>query len=126
VSGAGYDLADEETYRLGARRSYNASRFQAGDPDGVWEREASALTYLHEDGAGVPPFLLPFSLREWPGLQYQNRLLHRALQQRGVESRLLPTPGQSHGRMVLQLTDPQSSVSRAVLEFFETVACPRS
>jgi acetyl esterase/lipase len=125
VSGAGYDLVDEETYRLGARRDYNASRFQAGDPDGVWERAASALTYLSDRPQDVPPFLLPFSLREWPGLQYQNRLLHDTLQDLGVESRLLPVKGQSHARMVLQLTDPDSSVSAAVLEFFGSVPCPR-
>jgi len=125
VSGAGYDLVDEETYRLGAQRDYNASRFQAGDPDGVWERQASSMTYLSDQPEDVPPFLLPFSRREWPGLQYQNQLLHDALQNLGVESRLLPIKGQSHARMVLQLTDPKSPVARAALEFFASVPCPR-
>ncbi|MGI9592580.1 MAG: alpha/beta hydrolase, partial [Myxococcota bacterium] len=38
VSGAGYDLADGETYELGASRRYYERRFRAADPGDAWLR----------------------------------------------------------------------------------------
>ena len=38
VSGAGFDIADERTYELGAEKPYYEERFRAGDPGDSWRR----------------------------------------------------------------------------------------
>ena len=101
VSGAGYDLADEETYELGAERAWYEELFRAGDPGDGWLRQASAISYVSPD---APPFLLIHVTNEWPSLHHQNRLLHRALSEAGAESELLVVRGSGHNRMVLTLS----------------------
>ena len=119
VSGAGYDLADEETYRMGARRSYYEERFRAGDPGDGWLREASAVPWVTPDD---PPFLLLYGSREWRSLGHQNRLLERALGAAGVDSRLR-VANQTHASMVLALTSEKKLPARSVLEFVKDSRC---
>jgi len=120
VSGAGYDLADEETYAMGARRSYYEERFRAADPGDGWLREASAMTYLSAD---APPFLLIHGTREWKSLQHQNRLLDQALRDAGASSRLVPVKGQSHSRMVLALSKDATIPTTEILTFIRGANC---
>lgn len=120
VSGAGYDLADEETYEIGAERSYYEERFRAGDPGDGWLREASAMTYLSAD---APPFLLTHGTLEWKALQHQNRLLDQALRDAGVSSRLVPVKKMTHGRMVLALSKEGSIPSTELLAFVRGTDC---
>jgi acetyl esterase/lipase len=120
VSGAGYDLADEETYEMGAERSYYEERFRAGDPGDGWLREASAMTYLT---AAAPPFLLLHGTREWKSLQHQNRLLDQALRDAGASSRLVPVKGQSHGRIVLALSKDDTIPGSEILAFVRGTDC---
>jgi acetyl esterase/lipase len=123
VSGAGFDLADEQTYRMGARRSYYERRFRAGDPGDGWLREASAITYVTPD---APPFLLLHGSREWKSLGHQNRLLHRALLSAGVASKLRVAK-QTHETMVLALTSGGKLPALSILEFVRDAACePRA
>ena len=121
VSGAGYDLADEETYELGAERSYYEERFRAGDPGDGWLREASAVTYL-EPGRPTPPFLLIHGTREWKSLRHQNRLLHRELRAAGVPSRLL-TATQTHGSIVLALSRGDRMPGAELVDFILGSRC---
>ncbi|MEM6457194.1 MAG: alpha/beta hydrolase [Acidobacteriota bacterium] len=79
ISGGGYDLADEQTYDLGARRSYYTEIF----PEAEWT-EASPVTYLD---ASAPPFLVLSARGEWPSLHHQNRLLADALADAGADAR---------------------------------------
>ncbi len=120
VSGAGYDLADGETYELGAERAWYEDRFRAGDPGDAWLREASAITYVRPD---APPFLLVHVTNEWQSLQHQNRLLHSALTEAGAESRLLVVQGQGHNRMVLTLSRGSKTPTPEILEFLRQSQC---
>ncbi|MEM7357369.1 MAG: alpha/beta hydrolase, partial [Acidobacteriota bacterium] len=95
VSGAGYDLADQETYDLGAEPAWYEERFRAADPGDDWLRNASAVTYVSAD---APPFLLIYVTNEWKSLHHQNRLLHAALQEAGATSELLVIKGSGHNR----------------------------
>ncbi|MEM7586945.1 MAG: alpha/beta hydrolase [Acidobacteriota bacterium] len=121
VSGAGYDLADDETYdELGAERSWYEERFRAGDPGDDWLREASAISYVRAD---APPFLLVHVTNEWESLQHQNRLLHAALETAGADSRLIVIPGQGHNRMVLNLSRGDRTPVPEVLEMIQQSDC---
>ncbi len=121
VSGAGYDLADERTYELGADPAWYEERFRAGDPGDAWRREASAITWVT---AAAPPFLLIHVTNEWKSLHHQNRLLHAALQEAGAESRLLVVQGQGHNRMVLTLSRGGKTPVPEILEFVRSSECP--
>ncbi len=120
VSGAGYDLADEETYEMGARRSFYEKLFRAGDPGDDWLREASAMTYL---SAAAPPFLVIHGTKEWISLQHQNRLLDQALRDIGANSRLVAVKGQSHSRIVLALSKDDTIPSSEILSFVRGTDC---
>ena len=120
VSGAGYDLADEETYELDAEFEWYENLFRAGDPGDAWLREASAITYVRPD---APPFLLVHVTNEWKSLQHQNRLLHMALSEAGADSRLLVVKGQGHNRMVLTLSRGHKTPVPEILEFIRQTRC---
>ncbi len=120
VSGAGYDLADEETYELGAERAWYEARFRAGDEGDAWLREASAIRYVRAD---APPFLLIHVTNEWKSLHHQNRLLQSVLTDAGADSRLLVVQGQGHNRMVLTLSRDKTPVPE-ILEFLQQSRCP--
>ena len=122
VSGAGYDLADPETYRLGALPEFYEKTFRAGQPDGVWQKEASAITYLHP---GLPPFLLFYGEKEWPSLHHQNRLLEAALTKAGGKVELDVIPGLSHQRMALAISDEKKPVANTILRFLGSQTCAR-
>ncbi len=120
VSGAGYDLADDETYELGADRAWYEERFRAGDPGDAWLREASAISYVRPN---APPFLLVHVTNEWKSLHHQNRLLHAALSETGADSRLLVVQGQGHNRMVLTLSRGDKTPVPEILEFLRQAQC---
>ncbi len=120
VSGAGYDLADEKTYELGAERPYYEQRFRAGDPGDAWLSEASAISYVRSD---APPFMLVHVTNEWPSLQHQNRLLQAALVEAGADSRLLVVEGSGHNRMVLTLSRDKKTPVPEIREFLRQAEC---
>lgn len=122
ASGAGYDIADQKTYELGARRSYYEERFRAGDPTDAWRTEASAVSFVDAD---TPPFLLLHVENEWISLHHQNQLFKAVLEEAGVPAWLVVVPGESHARMVLALSRDDKTAGPAILDFLATVACPR-
>lgn len=127
VSGAGYDLTDQETYDLGAdlevyRRRFEdrhkGSQDQATEPrdDTAWQEEASVVSYLDPDD---PPFLVYYAGNEYPSLQHQAKLLHQRLEAAGVASQLAVVPGQKHRRIVLTLSQGKHEMTSTVLGFIE-------
>ena len=120
VSGAGYDLADKQTYQLDADFAWYEELFRDGDPGDTWLREASAITYVNPD---APPFMLVHVTNEWTSLKHQNRLLHTALSEAGADSRLLVVQGQGHNRMVLTLSRGNKTPVPEILEFLRQAEC---
>lgn len=120
VSGAGFDLADQETYRLGADPAYYAKTFANGQPDGVWQQEASASSYLRP---GLPPFLLYYGTKEWPSLQHQNELFAQELKRAGVAVELQQLPKLRHSRMALAISDDGLPMAENILRFVGSHSC---
>lgn len=119
ASGAGLDLADEQTYALGQRLRDYANRFRCGDPTDNWKKEASPVWCA---AAGAPPFLVLSAQRECEGLQRQSRLLHAALQRNNIPSQFVVVPRQNHCRLVLTLSRPDRLSTQAVLQFIQNAA----
>jgi acetyl esterase/lipase len=120
VSGAGFDLADAKTYELGALPAFYEKTFRAGQADGVWQKEASAITYVR---TGLPPFLFFYGKKEWPSLAHQNQLFLAALRQAGVEAELEVIPKLSHSRMALAISDEKKPLPEAILRFVGSQSC---
>ena len=114
VSGAGFDLADEQTYELGHKLRRYEARFRCGDPTDNWKKEASPIAYV---ACGAPPFLILYADRESKSLQRQSQLLHQALQQKEIPSQLLVVPKQNHSRIVLTLSRSDKTSAPAILRF---------
>ena len=117
VSGAGLDMSDAETYRLGNRVSYYAERFAGAGGKPEWQREASPSTYA---GKGAPPFLILYAAGESASLRRQARHFHDILDRKGVRNRLVAVPGESHTRIVLTLSRPDKTAGPAILEFIRS------
>jgi acetyl esterase/lipase len=118
VSGAGYDLADEETYALGASRRYYERRFRVADED--WMRVASAVRRI---GPNPPPALVLFAEEDWPSLRRQASLLEQALHAAGAPVRLVEVPEEDHYTVVLALTRDDPSAGRAIIDFVRGTPC---
>jgi acetyl esterase/lipase len=114
ISGAGYDMDDEETYRLGNDPMYYARRFGAATPQGAWRRDGSPL---HVPLAGPPPFLVASAEGDSPSLRRQTQLLAAALEGAGGRVTRVLVPGSSHQRLVLQLSRDDQTVGPAVVAF---------
>jgi acetyl esterase/lipase len=114
VSGAAFDLSDEQTYRLGADRNYYRQRFEGGDSSEAWKRRASPA---HFANAKAPPFLVVYATGESRALQRQSQVLHESLLKAGASSRMVPIQGESHTRMVLALSRAGRPVPTAVVQF---------
>ncbi|MEO6034390.1 MAG: hypothetical protein ABIQ35_03960 [Verrucomicrobiota bacterium] len=67
VSGAGLDLADENTYELGASRKYYSKRF--GDVND-WKKIASPANFARTD---APSFLILYAAGEKKPLPRQSQ-----------------------------------------------------
>lgn len=122
VSGAGYDLADQETYHLGADPKFYEGAFRNGQPDGVWQREASVTSNLRP---GLPPFLIYFGGKEWPSLRWQNELFAKALRQAGAPVSLHVIPKLVHARMALAMSDEKRPLAPDILRFIGQQSCPQ-
>jgi acetyl esterase/lipase len=114
VSGAGYDLDDQKTYDLGAKRPIYLNRFGAEGEPGVFAKGASVVEHLDPSD---PPFLVFFAEREYKSLRHQARIFYRSLQDAGVKSELLSVPGQGHRRIVLTLSQEDHAMTGQVLDF---------
>lgn len=114
VSGAGYDMTDHETYRLGNSPSFYAQRFSENGANADWQRNASSATYARK---GAPPFLVLVAEGDSAPLRRQAEHFNRLLDARGVSSRLVIVPGESHIRIVLALTRDDKIPAPAISSF---------
>jgi acetyl esterase/lipase len=114
ISGAGYDLADNETYELGRNRCRYETCFRCGDPTDNWMKEASPISFITPN---APPFLIIYAERETKSLIRQSELLHAALQRKQVPTEILVAPRQNHSRIVLTLSRPDKVSAPAILRF---------
>ena len=116
VSGAGFDLADEQTYALGASRDYYAERFASGSADDAWIENASVVRLARPE---LPPALILYAEDDPRSLQRQAHVLDDALRAQDVESRVVVVPGQTHTSIVLTLSRGDRTAAPAMLEFIE-------
>lgn len=120
VSGAGYDLEDEETYALSNDPAYYARRFDPNGIDADWQTAASPIRFVDAD---APPTLILYAGGESDALQRQSRLLNEALTDAGAESIVIVVPGQSHERIVPTLSRDDRTAGPAMLDFVHSLTC---
>jgi len=118
VSGAAYDLGDEETYRVGASRGYFLERFDDGRAD--WERAGSVVPLLDET---LPPTLILYGSAESAQLQRQSELLFERMQASGAPVTKLLLPRQTHQSIVLTLSRDDKLAGPAILELMRQSSC---
>lgn len=114
VSGAGLDMTDAETYRLGNRVSYYAQRFAEAGANPGWQRNASPATFASKES---PRFLILYAEGETAPLKRQARHFHEVLDRKGASNRLVAVPGESHARIVLTLSRADKTAGPAILDF---------
>ncbi len=116
VSGAGLDMADKMTCRLGEKRRYYEERFCDGVCQTGWDVEASPIHYITSN---APPFLILYAGGEKKALQRQSHLLAEELTAHAGHANLIEVPGQSHQRMVLVLSREENVAAQAILDFIK-------
>ena len=123
VSGAAYDLTDQQTYDINDDLDWYAARF-GGTPG--WQEAASPIRLLRSGAAArVPPFLLLYAGGEGKALQRQSQLMHEALLRAGASSTLVVVPGESHSRIVLTLSRDDKTAGPAIVNFVRTTTGAR-
>jgi len=120
VSGAGFDLADPETYELGASRAYYAKRFRNEASEADWAREASPVANM---GPQLPASLILYADGDWPALRHQSKLLEAALEARGATVDLRVVDGEDHYTIVPTLSRADRPAGRAMVDFVTTTPC---
>jgi len=118
VSGAGLDLTDAESWRLGQPRAYYEQRFRNGDATDAWMRLASPVRFVGRD---APPALVIFAEGDPPELRRQSRVLDQAYRSAGAGSRVVVVPGSSHTRILLTLSRGDTVSAQAILRFVATL-----
>lgn len=112
ISGSGYDLTDELTWKWFGREKRWSRRFSLVPGERDWKRRASILPLIHED---APPFLLLHSKREHRALVRQNRLFCEALREGDVTCDREEIPGHGHRRMLLAISHDRRPVAGKIL-----------
>ncbi len=113
VSGAGYDLADETTYRLGADPAFYERLFRGGDPTDAWRRRNSPVSHLGPDD---PRVLVLYARGEAEKYRRQSQVFAEALAAAGTPHEGVVVPGENHLLMIPALSRP-GPTSDAVIEF---------
>jgi acetyl esterase/lipase len=120
VSGAPFDISDDESYALGTDPVFYEKHFRAGDNGEGWKYEASAVNFVTPS---APQFLLLHGRWEPRGLKRQNEVMFQALRAAGVLSQLVVTPWDSHFLIVAALSYPDSAASSAIIDFVRKTKC---
>lgn len=121
VSGAAYDLEDEETWRLGASRPWFEERFDDGAPD--WARRASVVQRVRSSS---PPALVLYAHGEPKKLKRQSEVLVAAYDRADARVTRVVVPGEDHERIVLTLSRDDKTAGPAMLRFIEGRGCAGS
>lgn len=119
VAGAGYDLADAQTYALGSDPRWYAKRFQLGPADATWQHDASPIRLLSRQ---APPSLIMYAGGEARPLKRQAELLRHLLTAASVPVEVVVAPGLSHTRIVPTLSRADRPAGAAVLKFLRQLS----
>lgn len=120
VSGAGYDLTDEETYALAQKDELFQKLFHKGDIPPSLRRSLSPMKFVNPK---APPFLIFYSEKEEKELQKESKRLNEELNKVGASSQILEVPGEDHKTIVLSLSNPNMIPTNAILVFLRTLHC---
>lgn len=112
ISGSGYDLTDELTWKWFGREKRWARRFSLVPGERSWKERASVVPLIHK---GAPPFLLLHSKREHRALVRQNTLFCDALRESDVVCDREEIPGHGHRRMLLAISHDRRPVAGKIL-----------
>jgi len=119
VSGAGYDLTDEDTYALAQKEHLFEKLFQTGSIPQSLRRQMSPIRYVNSK---APPFLILYSEKEEKELQKESLHLHQKLSEAGVKTQVIETTG-DHKTVVLTLSNSKTIPTSSILVFIETLTC---
>lgn len=129
VSGSGFAMTDERTWEMYDKEEWWAERFSLPDSDEDWRKLASVAPLAAgcacgsrsgpEGSAGLRVLLIN-SNHELLALGRQNRLFAVALDEAGIENRLITVSSESHRRTVMAMSHPDKIVSQEVLAFVLT------
>ncbi len=120
VSGAGYDLTDEETYALAQKDDLFEKLFHKGDIPASLRRQLSPQKFVNSK---APPFLVMYSEKEEKELQKGSIRLNDELNKVGASSQIIEIYGEDHKSVVLSLSNPQMVPTNAILVFLRTLHC---
>jgi acetyl esterase/lipase len=119
VSGAGYDMRDEETYALGASRDFFVKHFDDGAPD--WETRASVVPLVR---ASLPRTLVLYGGADPARIQRQSEVLIQAFEQAGARIERLVVPWEGHQSIVLTLSRSDKTSAPGILDWMDATPCP--
>lgn len=114
ISGAGYDLTDEETLELAAKEHLFQRLFHKGR---IPLEQRQKMSPIRDVSTHAPPFLILYSEKEEKELKEESIRLHARLRQNGIRARLIQVPDSGHKTIVLSVSDPARTSSRAILDF---------
>lgn len=120
ISGAGYDLMDQETYDAAKKEDIFTKLFYTGDISKKMRRQFSPQRFVN---AKAPPFLILYAAKEEKELKDGSISFHERLIQAGVQSELFEIPQKSHRTIVLSLSQPQQITTSVMLVFIKTLSC---
>ena len=87
-----------------------------GEDEAV-QKQLSPITHVGRD-KGIPPFLI-LHVADRPDASAQSRAFAKALEAAGVQARVVPAEGKTHGTINRELGLPDDKPSKAVFEFLE-------
>lgn len=114
VSGAGFDLEDQETYRLFGGTQISVTRRFGIEMSPERARQASPINYLDKDD---PPFLLMNPTGDKRGVLRQSALMAAALKKAGIWTWVVPIPGLNHTGVIIVLSRPDRAPGLVVLRY---------
>lgn len=129
VSGSGFAMTDERTWEMYDKEEWWSERFAVSDPTQDWREVASVAPLAagcscgsRMGGSRVAGLrvLLITSNQDLLALGRQNRLFAAALDEAGIENRLITVSSESHRRTVMAMSHPDKIVSQEVLAFAHT------
>ena len=120
VSGAGYDLTDQETYDTAKKEDLFIKLFKTDDISAKLRRQLSPQRFVNTK---APPFLVLYAGKEEKGLQNGSIALHERLIASGVHSQLVEISKKGHRTIVLSLSQPHQVSTATMLVFMKSLSC---
>lgn len=120
ISGAGYDLTDDETYQTAKKENLFEKLFHTDDITHKLRRQLSPQRFVNKK---APPFLILYAGKEEQGLQKGSIALHDRLIAVGIQSQLFEIPQKGHRTIVLSLSQPKQVPAATMLVFMKSLSC---